>query len=458
MTLVNESLHLLGKTIVVTGADITASTAATADCVELLNISRDQLHGAISAIRVEAYSDARTWLSATLTNYDTCLDGFNGLSSSSPRLQAHLNSLSELASASLAMLNVLQPKNKKDVEKFIPKVFPSWMTGMDEKLLEDSMGDIPTYVNVTVALDGSGDYEKLQDAVDSAPDKGKLRYVIYVKSGIYYENVILSKKKTNVTIVGDGMNATIISGNRSVMDNFTTFNSATLAAVGANFILQDICIENTAGPAKHQAVALRVGSDRSVINRCQIRAYQDTLYAHSLRQFYRDCLISGTIDFIFGNAAVVLQNCTLISRLPMTNQKNVITAQGRIDPGQNTGTSIQNCRIIPSDDLIPNVSVIPSFLGRPWKNFSRTVYLESYIDSHISPEGWLEWNGDFALDTLYYGEYNNFGPGAGLAGRVNWTGYHVITDPAVASNFTVRELIQGDLWLKSTGVEFVDGL
>ncbi|WP_285164325.1 pectinesterase inhibitor domain-containing protein, partial [Mycobacterium tuberculosis] len=78
MTLVNESLHLLGKTIVVTGADITASTAATADCVELLNISRDQLHGAISAIRVEAYSDARTWLSATLTNYDTCLDGFNG--------------------------------------------------------------------------------------------------------------------------------------------------------------------------------------------------------------------------------------------------------------------------------------------------------------------------------------------------------------------------------------------
>ena len=117
------------------------------------------------------------------------------------------------------------------------------------------------------------------------------------------------------------------------------------AANADGLILQDLKIENTAGPEKHQAVALRVSADRAAINRCKIEAYQDTLYAHSLRQFYRDCYVSGTIDFIFGNAAVVLQNCNLVARRPMDNQKNLVTAQGRIDPNQNTGTSIQKCQV-----------------------------------------------------------------------------------------------------------------
>jgi pectinesterase len=230
------------------------------------------------------------------------------------------------------------------------------------------------------------------------------------------------------------------------------------AAVGDGFIAQDIWFQNTAGPAKHQAVALRVGADQSVINRCRIDAYQDTLYTHSLRQFYRDSYITGTVDFIFGNAAVVLQNCKLVPRKPMSGQKNMVTAQGRTDPNQNTGTSIQKCDIIASSDLTPVKSSFKSFLGRPWKEYSRTVVMQSNIGDLIDPAGWSAWDGEFALKTLYYGEYLNQGAGAGTSKRVKWSGYHVITSANEAKKFTVAELIQGGVWLKSTGVSYTEGL
>lgn len=227
---------------------------------------------------------------------------------------------------------------------------------------------------------------------------------------------------------------------------------------GDGFIAQDIWFQNTAGPQKHQAVALRVGADQSVINRCKIDAYQDTLYTHSLRQFYRDCYITGTVDFIFGDAAVVFQNSKLVARKPMSNQNNMVTAQGRTDPNQNTGTSIQNCDVIASSDLQPVKGSIKTYLGRPWKEYSRTVYMQSNIGDHIDPSGWSIWSGDFALKTLYYGEYMNRGAGAGTSGRVKWPGYHVISNAAEARKFTVAELIQGGVWLKNTGVTFTEGL
>lgn len=187
-------------------------------------------------------------------------------------------------------------------------------------------------------------------------------------------------------------------------------------------------------------------------------AFQDTLYTHSLRQFYRDCYITGTVDFIFGNAAVVFQNSKLAARKPMSGQKNMVTAQGREDPNQNTGTSIQNCDIIPSSDLAPVKGSVKTYLGRPWKEYSRTVYMQSNIADHIDPAGWSEWQGDFALKTLYYGEYMNKGPGAGVSKRVNWPGYHKALTTAEAMKFTVGQLIQGGVWLKSTGVAYTEGL
>ena len=137
---------------------------------------------------------------------------------------------------------------------------------------------------------------------------------------------------------------------------------------------------NTAGPAKHQAVALRSGADLSTFYQCSFEAYQDTLYTHSLRQFYRSCDIYGTVDYVFGNAAVVFQDCRLLSRLPMQGQSNTVTAQGRSDPNQNTGTSIQGSALVAAPELAANAAFTTlSYLGRPWKNFSRTVVMESYV-------------------------------------------------------------------------------
>lgn len=228
--------------------------------------------------------------------------------------------------------------------------------------------------------------------------------------------------------------------------------------VGEGFVGVDMTIRNTAGAIKYQAVALRNGADMSAFFRCSFKGHQDTLYPHSLRQFYRECDIYGTVDFILGNAAVVLQNCNIYPTLPIRGQSNEITAQGRMDPNQNTGTIFQNCTIRASADLASSNFTVRTYLGRPWREYSRTVYMQSFMDSLIAPSGWDIWSGDFALATLYYAEYSNTGPGSDTTNRVTWPGYHNAMDAVEAANFTVSNFLAGDAWLPQTGVPFKDGL
>lgn len=245
------------------------------------------------------------------------------------------------------------------------------------------------------------------------------------------------------------------------MGQFLAFDSLNVLAIGVSadgFWARDMTFENTAGPAKHQAVALRVGSDLSVFYRCSFRGYQDTLFVLSQRQFYRDCHIYGTIDFIFGNAAAVLQNCDIHVRRPMGQQSNMITAQGRTDPNQNTGISIHASRVTPALDFQDVKGSFRTFLGRPWQKFSRTVFMKTDLDGLIDPRGWKEWSGGFALSTLYYGEHMNYGKGAVTSGRVKWPGFHVLRNPSDADPFTVQRFIQGETWIPGTGVPFIPGL
>ncbi|KAH7569526.1 hypothetical protein ACOSP7_012973 [Xanthoceras sorbifolium] len=435
--------------------------AALIDCLELMELSAERIMDSMVALKgirtANSHADAHTWLSGVLTNHVTCLDGI--LDRGSMIIKPRLSDMITRARNALAIFvaAAASPYKAEVIHHPISRKFPSWVTSRDRMRLQALPNEIKA--NVVVAKDGSGNYKTVKEAVAAAPDKSKNRYVIHVKKGTYKENVEVGKSKKNLMLVGDGMDSTIITGNLNVVDGATTFKSATLAAVGDGFIAQDIWFQNTAGPEKHQAVALRVGADQSVINRCRIDAYQDSLYAHSNRQFYRDCSITGTVDFIFGNAAVVFQNCKVVARKPMNGQKNMVTAQGRTDKNQNTGTSIQKCDIIASPDLEPvKGSIVKTYLGRPWKEFSRTVIMQSYVGDHVDPAGWSAWSGDFALKTLYYGEYLNKGPGAGTSKRVKWPGYHVITDPEEAKKFTVAQLIAGGAWLKSTGVAYTDGL
>ncbi|CAA7397487.1 unnamed protein product [Spirodela intermedia] len=453
--------------------------AAYEDCMELMEDSVDQLRRSLAAIAAgrrgpsAADADVRTWLSAALTNQDTCAEGLAGVAAGplKDQLAAYLEDLWEMASNSLA---IFAGSSGGDDFSEIPiqnrrrrlmgdAPFPAWVTGKDRSLLETPA--VAIEADLVVAQDGSGRYETIQQAVKAAPEHSTRRIIIHIKAGRYEENVKVGRKKTNLMFIGDGRGKTIVSGNLSVSDRLTTFHTATFAAMGTGFVARDMTFENTAGPAKHQAVALRVGADRAVVYRCDVLGYQDTLYVHSQRQFYRDCAVAGTVDFVFGNAAVVLQNCTLYARRPLEKQKNTITAQGRKDPNQNTGISIHVSRVLPSPELAAAEKEegrhhrrYPTFLGRPWKAYSRTVFMLSHIAGHVHPAGWLEWDGDFAVDTLYYGEYRNSGDGAAVGLRVNWPGYRVIAMEEEAAKFTVRRFIHGTSWLPSTGVAFLSGL
>ncbi|KAE8665301.1 putative pectinesterase/pectinesterase inhibitor 44 [Hibiscus syriacus] len=444
---------------------------AISDCLDLLDISTDQLSWSLSASKNptgkhnstgDVSSDLRTWLSAAMANQQTCMEGFDGTNGIAKTVvSVGLNQVTSLVTNLLTMVNPGPPSSmsfaatkggRKSVKS---NKFPTWFKTEDRKLLQSANG---VTADAVVAADGTGNFATIMEAVTAAPDYSMNRYVIYVKKGLYKENVEIKKKKWNIVMIGDGMDVTVISGNRSFIDGWTTFRSATFAVSGRGFIARDITFENTAGPKKHQAVALRSDSDLSVFFRCAIRGYQDSLYTHTMRQFFRECKISGTVDFIFGDAVVVFQNCHILAKQGLPNQKNTITAQGRKDPNQPTGFSIQFCNITADTDLLPNVNSTPTYLGRPWKLYSRTIIMQSYIGNAIRPQGWLEWNQDFALDTLYYAEFMNFGPGAGLGGRVRWPGYHALNNSAEAGSFTVAQFIEGNLWLPSTGVKYTAGL
>ncbi|XP_047330182.1 putative pectinesterase/pectinesterase inhibitor 28 [Impatiens glandulifera] len=226
------------------------------------------------------------------------------------------------------------------------------------------------------------------------------------------------------------------------------------AAVQANhFFAKGITFENTAGASKHQAAAARVSSDMAIFYQCSFDGYQNTLFAHAHRQFYRDCTISGTLDFIFGDASALFQNCTMIVKKPLEDQPCTVTAQGREERRENTGIVLQNCTIVPSKELKATVEPVKVFLGRPWKVFSRTIVMNSNIDGFIAPEGWSPWAGTFGLDTSFYAEIGNTGAGASLNKRVTWGGIKKINIQE-ADEFSARRFINGDIWVKPSGVPY----
>lgn len=435
-----------------------SNQSAVDDCIDLFGYSFRQLNESLGSLqssewRKQEADDVKTWLSAALTNQETCIQGVN---SGNPMLPA-LQKVSKLLSNSLAMVNTISPPRvdrrlstdsaMSSAGELLPVEggFPSWFSPADRQLLQAPAVGIRA--DAVVAKDGSGNYKTITEAVNAAPSRSNGRYVIHVKAGTYAERVQVSKD--GIMLVGDGMYATVVTGSLS---GGSLRSISNFVATGKDFVGRDMGFENTAGPGKGQAIALLVASDHSALYRCSIRGYQDTLYAFTQRQFYRECDIYGSVDFIFGNAIAVFQSCNIVA-LKGNGDMSFITAHGRMDPNQNTGFSIHNCKVT-TGDKIP----VPTYLGRPWMQYSRTVFMQSYLDKSIAPAGWYEWSGNFALNTLYYGEYMNSGPGSTTGNRVKWPGHHVITSANEASEFTVQQFISGNSWLPSTGVAFQAGL
>ncbi|WCJ22250.1 Plant invertase/pectin methylesterase inhibitor superfamily [Euphorbia peplus] len=481
-------LNLVNKYLARPSSLTSSAIGALEDCKFLAEQNFDFLSSSLQTVNKTSQTlsltkadDIQTLLSAILTNQQTCLDGLQSTSSAwsvKNGLSIPLSNDTKLYSVSLALFTKgFVPKTNKGLNwkpsgqqlmfkhgrlplKMSSKTLEVYQSVSRRNLLQaDESGVMVTGI-VTVNQDGSGDYVTIMDAISAAPNNSNGAngyFMIYVTAGVYEEYVNIAKNKRYLMIVGDGINQTVVTGNRNVVDGWTTFNSATFVVTAPNFVAVNMTFRNTAGSIKHQAVAVRNGADLSTFYSCSFEAYQDTLYTHSLRQFYRECDIYGTVDFIFGNAAVVLQNCNIYPRLPMSGQFNAITAQGRTDPNQNTGISIHNCVIRAADDFASSVSSVKTYLGRPWKEYSRTVYMQTFMDSLINPAGWQAWNGDFALSTLYYAEFDNTGPGSSTSSRVTWEGYHVI-DANDAANFTVSNFLVGDAWLPLAGIPFSGSL
>ncbi|KAK1401678.1 Pectinesterase [Heracleum sosnowskyi] len=459
------SLRLLHREPLIKGA-LSGCSELTEMAISDLQRSVDKfIHHEFGTL-ARILNDVLFWVSGAMTYQETCLDGFvytHGLVGQHMRLA--LKTGMELTTNALAMMTHVASRFESSIEKTATihinrrlksmARFPEWLDSNKRRLLEDNQGNLKA--DLVVAQDGSGKYTTINEALWDIPKHSHRTFVLYIKEGVYYEQVQFNSSMTNVMLVGDGPRKTRISGSLNFIDGTTTYRSATVAVSGDYFIAKDIGFENTAGPEKHQAVALRVGADRSIFYNCQMDGYQDTLYTHTYRQFYRDCVISGTVDFVFGDAAAVFQNCTFLIRKPMDNQQCIVTAQGRRNIRQPTGLVFQNCTIIGDSSLQPVKNKFRSYLGRPWKEYSRTVIMESFIGDVIQPDGFLPWNGTFALDTLFYTEFNNRGPGSNKDKRVKWPGI-VELSPDRIQRFTASKFIEGDSWVPSSKVPYASGL
>ncbi|KAL1189263.1 Pectinesterase 5 [Cardamine amara subsp. amara] len=341
---------------------------------------------------------------------------------------------------------------------------PTWVSGADRKLMAQAGrggGGAGARIRATyvVAKDGSGQFKSVQQAVNACPDKNPGRCIIHIKAGLYREQVIIPKKKNNIFMFGDGARKTVITYNRSVKlsPGTTTSLSGTVQVESEGFMAKYIGFKNTAGPMGHQAVAIRVNGDRAVLFNCRFDGYQDTLYVNNGRQFYRNCVVSGTIDFIFGKSASVIQNSLIVVRKGNKGQFNTVTADGN-EKGlaMKIGIVIQNCRIVPDRKLAAERLTVESYLGRPWKQYSTTVIMNTEMGDLIRPEGWRLWDGESFHKTCRYIEYNNRGPGANPSRRVNWA--KVARSASEVNGFTVANWLGPVNWIQEANVPVTLGL
>ncbi|KAK3419219.1 hypothetical protein EUGRSUZ_H04944 [Eucalyptus grandis] len=444
-------------------------TIAAKNCAVILSYSRRRTEStAGEAIPGGRTKDARAWLSAALLYQTGCWSGLRSVNDTSQVDQtiALLKTLTMLTSNALSML-VSYDRFGKDTAAWRPPATER------DGFWEDSVvggggasglgfdGGVPSGLtaDATVCKDGgSGCYATVQAAVDAAPENvgGGKRFVIHIKEGVYEETVRVPFEKKNVVFLGDGVGKTVITGSSNAgQPGVSTYNTATVGVLGDGFMASGLTIQNTAGPVTHQAVAFRSDSDFSVIENCEFLGNQDTLYAHSLRQYYKSCRIEGNVDFIFGNSASYFQDCQILVRPQQVNpekgENNAVTAHGRTDPAQSTGFVFRNCLVNGTEEYMAlyrsKPKVHKNFLGRPWKEYSRTVFIECNLEALISPQGWMPWSADFALKTLYYGEFKNTGPGSDTSSRVSWSSRvpaeHVDT-------YSVKSFIQGDEWLPTS--------
>ena len=294
-----------------------------------------------------------------------------------------------------------------------------------------------TKYDFLVAKDGRGNFKSVQQAINSVPDLRKSKTVIFIKNGTYKEKLTLPPTKTNVTFIGESKEKTILTFDDFAQkknlfeENIGTSGSSSFFIYGDGFTAENITFENSSGPVG-QAVAVRIDGDQVSFKNCRFLGFQDTLYPHGekSRQYYLNCYIEGTVDFIFGWSTALFDSCTIFGK-----QGGYFTAASTL-PETKYGFVFLNCKITgdaPADSF---------YLGRPWRPFAKTVFINCFLDKLVNASGWHNWNKPEAEKTSYYAEYKNFGPGANPDSRVNWS--HQLSDEE-AKEFSIEKIF-GD-WI-----------
>ncbi|PON72480.1 Pectinesterase inhibitor domain containing protein [Parasponia andersonii] len=455
-----QTANRMARSILESSAGNLNRTTAALNCLEFLRNSDHRTRLANEALPRGRTKDARAWMSAALLYQYDCWSALKYANDTRlvNETMSFLDSLIGLSSNALSIM-ASYDEFGNDTSTWAPPRTErdGFWAGSGSGSELGSRGGFPSKLtaDATVCKDGSGGegfYKTVQEAVNAAPDNGVKRFVIHIKGGVYEESVRVPLEKKNVVFLGDGIGKTVITGSLNAgQPGVSTYNTPTVGVFGDGFMAYGLTIQNTAGPDAHQAVAFRSDSDLSVIESCEFVGNTDTLYAHSLRQFYKSCRIQGTIDFIFGNSASIFQDCEILIRpRPEEDKNNIITAHGRTDPAQSTGFVFQNCLINGTEEYMKLHNNKPqlhkNYLGRPWKEYSRTVFIHCNLESLITPEGWLPWREDFALKTLFYGEFGNSGAGSDLSRRVSWSN----KIPAEHVNiYSIQSFIQGDEWIST---------
>lgn len=267
---------------------------------------------------------------------------------------------------------------------------------------------------ITVAPDGSAEFTSIQKAIDACKAFPDTRITIFVKNGIYKEKLQVPSCNTQLSIIGEDVEKTIISYddyfdkiNRGRNSTFYTF---TMKIDADDFVLENITVENGAGPVG-QAVAIHSEGDRCVFRHCRFLGNQDTVYAAGRfsRMFFENCYIEGTTDFIFGEATVLFEKCTIHCK-----SDSYITAASTPE-GKPFGFVFNEC-VITATEGVKKV-----FLGRPWRIYAKVAFLNCEMGSFVCPEGWHNWSKPESEKTATFAEYNNTGSGAATSQRVSWS-------------------------------------
>ncbi len=290
----------------------------------------------------------------------------------------------------------------------------------------------PTEFDFVVAADGTGDFTTVQEAFDAVPNFSRERVVIYIKKGTYKEVLTLHKNKVNVTIIGESASEVILTFdnyaskvNPETGEEYGTSGSSSNFIYGEGFYAKNITFENSAGPVG-QALAIYIGGDKAVFVNCRFLGYQDTMYGGRFRQYFKNCYIEGSTDFIFGPSTAFFDQCQL-----HTKGGSAITAAST-EPYVDYGYVFKDCSITGTGRHITT-------LGRPWRPHAAVAFINCEMSDAIKPEGWNNWGNADNETTARYVEYKNTGEGAASNKRVAWA---KVLSAEEAAEFTIANVLK----------------